>query len=105
MGHYRVTGGNDLLGRDSIGVAAATMTNAPFKIPAPPHPASALPSINIIDDCAAPQTKDPATKMRKAEMNMFWEWRFSPNLSIKDGSVPSNYKTDKAFQREAAMLI
>ena len=57
-----------ILGRRSRAAAAATIVNAPLRIPAPPHPATALPMMNIIEDFAAPHMRDPSSKIRKALM-------------------------------------
>ncbi len=65
--------GERSLGLDSIGTAAATMTRAPFKMPAPPAPATALPAMNMREDVAAPQIKDPTTNIMKAPMKISFE--------------------------------
>lgn len=41
------------------GAVDAMTVNAPFSIPAPPTPWTALPPINILDDVAEPQMADP----------------------------------------------
>lgn len=65
-----------------MGAAAAIMTKAPFNIPAPPHPATALPRINIIEDCAAPQISDPVMKTKKALMKMSFKQYVSLHLGL-----------------------
>jgi hypothetical protein len=46
------------------------VVNAPLRIPAPPHPAIALPAINIVEAVAAPQMRDPTSNRRKALMKV-----------------------------------
>jgi hypothetical protein len=46
------------------------MPYAPFKIPALPMPAIALPMINMFDDTAAPQTAEPISKTPKNMINV-----------------------------------
>ena len=61
-------------------MAAATMVNAPLRIPAPPHPAIALPMMNIAEDLATPQMRDPASKRRKALMKVILKQSISEDL-------------------------
>lgn len=42
------------------------MINAPEKMPAPPTPAIALPAIKTEEELAAPQIKEPTSKMMMA---------------------------------------
>jgi len=53
------------LARACIGKIAARMVIAPFPMPEDPAPATARPTINIADDCAAPQSSEPKRKTRK----------------------------------------
>lgn len=43
---------------------------APFIMPAPPHPATALPTMNMAEDVDAPQMTEPNPKTIKAPMKM-----------------------------------
>jgi len=45
-------------GRFSIGAQSAIIVKAPFVIPDPPIPATALPTINIFDDVATPHNNE-----------------------------------------------
>jgi len=47
------------------GKTAAMIVKAPFEIPEDPIPAMALPTINMVDDWAAPHNKDPSWKTKK----------------------------------------
>ena len=86
-----------------MGAAAAIMTKAPFKIPAPPHPATALPRINIIEDCAAPQIIDPAMKTKKAPMKMNLSQYISAYICGELLScLPWSRRTDRVSRKEAA---
>ena len=71
-----------ILGRASIGAAAEMIMKAPFRIPAPPHPATARPAMNIIEDWAAPQIKDPTMKTKKAKMKI----TFPPTAEVRTWS-------------------
>lgn len=46
------------------------ITKAPFMTPAPPHPATALPSINITEEVDAAQRSDPNWNIPTAPRNM-----------------------------------
>ena len=59
-----------ILGRLSRGAAAAMIVNAPLTIPAAPNPATALPIINMADDFARAQKRDPSSKSATAMRNM-----------------------------------
>jgi hypothetical protein len=47
----------------------AMIVNAPFKRPEAPRPAIPLPTINIVDEVAAPQSTDPSSKTAKNVRN------------------------------------
>lgn len=47
------------------GTALAMMVRAPFIKPDMPSPATTLPTINIIDEAAAPHIRDPASNTAK----------------------------------------
>jgi hypothetical protein len=53
------------VGRLDKGTHAAIIVKAPFKMPEPPIPAIARPTINIFDDVAIPHIKDPSSKTKK----------------------------------------
>jgi hypothetical protein len=46
------------------------MVKAPFRIPAVPIPATARPTINIFEEVARPQIKEPISKMPKNAMKV-----------------------------------
>jgi hypothetical protein len=45
------------------------MTNAEFRRPEPPMPATALPMMSMVDDCAAPQIALPTENAKRNPMN------------------------------------
>ena len=61
--------GKIILGRLSKGAAAAMIVNAPLRTPAPPHPAIALPIINIGDEIDTAHMRDPNSKSTTAPIN------------------------------------
>lgn len=93
-----------ILGRASRGAAAAMMVNPPFRIPAPPAPEIALPTINIAEDCADPQMRDPASKITNALMKIIWEQSISKDLFLGLALVngPWSYDIDKLFRKGVA---
>jgi hypothetical protein len=42
------------------------IVSPPLRIPAPPHPAIALPTINMLEDVDTPQMRDPTSKRARA---------------------------------------
>lgn len=48
-----------------IGTHPAIIVKAPFRIPELPIPATARPTISIIDELAMPQSNEPSSKMAK----------------------------------------
>lgn len=56
-------------GRFSIGAQAETIVMAPLIIPAAPKPATARPTINMVEETAAPQSTDPSSKIAKKTKN------------------------------------
>lgn len=56
------------------GRMAEVMVKAPFVRPEAPSPAMARPTISMTDDCAAPQSAEPTSKMaKKAKKDHFIE--------------------------------
>jgi hypothetical protein len=51
----------------------AIMASAPVKIPAPPSPAMALPTMNMSDDVAAPQMADPTSNSTQKTAKDHWK--------------------------------
>lgn len=49
------------------GNIAEMIVKAPFPMPEAPTPATALPTMNMVDDWAAPHNADPTTKMKKKD--------------------------------------
>lgn len=47
------------------------MVKAPFIKPEPPSPATARPTINILDDVATPHNSEPNSKTNKNTKNAF----------------------------------
>jgi hypothetical protein len=47
------------------------IVSAPFLSPDPPSPATVRPAINILDECAAPQMAEPASKTARKAMNVY----------------------------------
>lgn len=41
------------------------MVKAPFRMPEVPTPATALPTISMVEETASPQRRDPSSKMAK----------------------------------------
>jgi hypothetical protein len=52
------------------------MTRAPFMIPELPIPATALPTINILEDVATPHIRDPNSNVIKNPRNTNYLTRF-----------------------------
>ena len=48
------------------------MVKAPFRIPEDPIPAIARPTINIFEELATPQIKEPNSKMAKNTMKVHY---------------------------------
>ena len=59
----------DVPGLLGMGTDAATIVKAPFCIPDPPIPATARPTINILEDVAIAQIRDPTSNMKKNVRN------------------------------------
>ena len=55
----------NLHGRFLRGAQLDIMVMAPLMMPAAPNPAMARPTINIVDEMAAPQRMEPNSKMPK----------------------------------------
>jgi hypothetical protein len=53
-----------------MGTHPAIMIKAPFRIPEVPIPATARPTINILEDWATPQINEPNSKIAKNVMNV-----------------------------------
>jgi len=47
------------------------ISSAPFKIPAAPTPDTALPTINIVELVARPQSSEPSSKMPRKTKNVY----------------------------------
>jgi hypothetical protein len=58
------------LGLLAIGTHPAMMVKAPFRIPEVPMPATARPTINIFEEVATPQIKEPNSNMAKKAMKV-----------------------------------
>jgi hypothetical protein len=58
-----------ILGLFSIGATSAIIVKAPFVIPDPPIPATALPTMNIFDDVATPHKREPSSNIPKKHIN------------------------------------
>jgi hypothetical protein len=52
-------------GRLSLGTQLEIIVSAPIIIPAAPKPATARPTMNIDEEAAAPQSKEPSSKIPK----------------------------------------
>jgi glutamine synthetase len=62
----------------------AMIVNAPFTMPDPPIPATALPTINIFDDVATPDRRDPSSKRPRKTMKQIVE-EISRNFYMEVG--------------------
>jgi hypothetical protein len=62
-------GQNDIniLGLLTRGIVTEMMENAPFMSPAHPRPDTALPTMNMLDEVATAQSKDPSSKTAKKQ--------------------------------------
>ena len=58
------------IGRLCIGAALLMMVTAPFCNPEPPMPATALPTISMLDDEATPHSSEPSSKSKKKAKNV-----------------------------------
>jgi hypothetical protein len=54
------------------GTKLAMMVRAPFIIPAPPSPETALPMINMVEDVATPHRREPSSNNPKNARNVHW---------------------------------
>jgi hypothetical protein len=61
----------DSLGCFSTGRTAAMMVMHPFIRPEEPIPATARPTINMVDEVATPQIRDPSSKRKKKLRNEY----------------------------------
>jgi hypothetical protein len=61
-----------ILGLLSIGMHAAMIVRPPLIMPAPPIPAIALPTMNIFDEIATPEMREPTSKRAKKDRNVFY---------------------------------
>jgi hypothetical protein len=55
-----------------MGTQAAMIVKAPLIMPDEPKPATARPTINILEDIATPQRRDPNSKSAKNDMNTYF---------------------------------
>jgi hypothetical protein len=62
----------------------AMIVNPPFTMPDPPMPATALPTINIFDDVATPDRRDPSSKRPRKTMKQIVE-EISRNFYMEVG--------------------
>jgi hypothetical protein len=53
-----------------MGIHTATIVKAPFTMPEPPMPATALPTMNIFEDVATPQMREPNSKSAKKNIKV-----------------------------------
>jgi len=68
------------VGLFSNGATAANMLKQPFINPAVPIPATARPTINIVEPFAVAQMSDPSSKIPRKVKNVYCEWRISASL-------------------------
>lgn len=73
-----------ILPRFSIGMHLATIVKPPFTMPDPPMPATALPTINIFDEVATPDRRDPSSKTPRKTMKQIVE-ELSQNFDMVVG--------------------
>jgi hypothetical protein len=64
----------------------AMIVNPPFTMPDPPMPATALPTINIFDDVATPDRRDPSSKRPRKTMKQIVE-EISRNFYMELGEL------------------
>lgn len=62
-----------IVGRLDMGTHPETIVKAPFKMPEPPIPATARPTINIFDDVEIAQIRDPSSKTKKKATKVHYE--------------------------------
>jgi hypothetical protein len=65
VSNYEVERGFFIPGLFSIGKQSAIIVKAPFIIPDPPIPATALPTINMFDEVATPHKREPSSNIAK----------------------------------------
>ena len=56
-----------------MGVQLEIIVRVPLTIPAEPRPATARPTINITEDVAVPQSRDPNSKIPKKARKDHWD--------------------------------
>ena len=66
--------GVDALGLRDMGTHPEMMVKAPFKMPAVPNPAMALPPINILDELEMAQIREPISKTKKKPINVHCQY-------------------------------
>jgi hypothetical protein len=59
-----------ILARFSMGMQQAKIVKAPFTMPEPPMPATARPTMNILDDVATPLRREPSSKRPRKNMKV-----------------------------------
>jgi hypothetical protein len=75
------------------------MVNAPLRIPAPPHPAIALQTMNMKENLATPQMRDPTSKRRKALMKIILRQSVSEALVLDSAYLLLTCKTDIVYEK------
>ena len=53
------------------GVEAVMISRPPFNIPEVPNPATALPTINIVEETARPHNREPNSKSTRKAKNVY----------------------------------
>jgi hypothetical protein len=72
-----------ILPRFSIGMHLATIVKPPFTMPDPPMPATALPTMNIFDEVATPDRREPSSnRPRKAMKQILEELRHNFDMEV-----------------------
>ncbi len=70
-----------ILPRFSIGMHLAMIVKLPFTMPDPPMPATALPTINIFDEVATPDRREPSSNRPRKTMKEIFE-ELSQNVDV-----------------------
>ena len=73
-----------ILPRFSIGMHLATIVKPPFTMPDPPMPATALPTINIFDEVATPDRREPSSNRPRNTMKQILV-ELSQNVDVEVG--------------------
>jgi hypothetical protein len=74
---------DDLPGLFSNGTDALMIVKAPLINPEPPRPATALPTINILEETATPQRREPSSKTAKKLRKVTFDLKCVYNLPVK----------------------